>query len=663
MCPKPSTQESLPDVCKVAIIYCRVSTKGQQKGTGLETQVERARRYCAEQGYCVYTVEQDVHSGANLDRPGLQTALEAIRLHQAGILVSDTLDRLSRNQIHQAVIRHQVEGLSGGRVEFVTAKSDDAPYNRFLRSALGFVAEIEREMITERTVRGKRRRAENGALLPGAVALYGYQWGLERNHEGRLTKERFIPDPETAPVVQRIFREYVEGKSVRAIVRDLAADGIPTPSQYHALRGENGTRMIAPIWNRESIRTILQNKFYKGEPEAYRHYDFKEQRVNAEMGMSRTVKRKVTRAKLTQIAGLEEVAERAGQAIALTSDACPPLVDQATWEAAQEQFAHNTQEAIRNDRYAKDQLLRAGFARCAYCGRAMLARRNGKTMRYVCSSRYGNFGSAERYCPGRAPTVSVHILDTDIWNKVLVMIRTNDLLAMFKRIARQDAADTILDALHARLEGFDAALAMISRRRQNLLYMEANAPDNDVFEELDGQVKACTEQLAKANVEREELALRIEQLVAASAAQRLPPGLPEASKCNHRVEGKPIDPSHGTLLTSADQAKQDAFMREYEPWAAALRAEGQEFNHEEKRRLLRYFDVRVDVYRKNDKRLDGTHWELHTSPEDINDFHKLDFEIIEHVAPPVRLTEHSENVRVSRSMRKAPRASSASTMS
>ena len=62
-------------------------------------------------------------------------------------------------------------------------------------------------------------------------------------------------------------------------------------------------------------------------------------------------------------------------------------------------------------------------------------------------------------------------------------------------------------------------------------------------------------------------------------------------------------------------------MREYEPWAAALRAEGREFNYEEKRGLLRYFDVRVDVYRKNDKRLDGTHWELHTSLEDINDYH------------------------------------------
>jgi DNA invertase Pin-like site-specific DNA recombinase len=613
----------------------------------LETQVERARRYCAEQGYCVYAVEQDIHSGASLDRPGLQTALEAIRLHQVGILVADTLDRLSRNQTHQAVIRHQVEEQSGGRVEFVTERLDDTPRSRFPRSSLGFVAEIEREMITERMVRGKRRRAENGALLPGAVALCGYQWGPERNYDGRLAKVRFIPDPETAPIVQRIFREYAEGKSVRAIVRDLAADEIPTPSQYHALRGENGARMIAPVWNRESIRKILQNTFYIGEPEAYRYYDFKEQRVDAESGMPHTVKRKVTRAKLTYTVGMEEVAEMAGKSVALASDACPPLVDQATWQAVQEQIVSNIREAARNNKYTKDQLLRAGFARCAYCGRSMLARRSGKTMRYVCSSRYGNFGSAERYCPGRAPTVSVHILDTDIWNKVLKMIRTTALLAQFKHIARQDATDTTYDALHARLEGFDATLATLVRRRQSLLCMQANAPDNETFEELDDQVKACTEQLSKAKVERDELATRIEQLGAAGAAQRLLPGLPETSNRSHPFGGIPNGPSQSVPLTPADQAKQDAIMGAYEPWAAALRAEGREFNYEEKRRLLRYFGVRVDIYRTNDKRLDGTHWELHTSLEDINDFHELGVEIVEHVAPPVRHTEHSANTRIS----------------
>jgi hypothetical protein len=86
-------------------------------------------------------------------------------------------------------------------------------------------------------------------------------------------------------------------------------------------------------------------------------------------------------------------------------------------------------------------------------------------------------------------------------------------------------------------------------------------------------------------------------------------------------------------------------MHAYEVWATALRAEGRDFNYEEKRGLLRYFGVRVDVYRKNDKRLDGTHWELHTSLEDIDDFHKLGVEIVEHVAPPVRRTEHSANTR------------------
>ena len=85
----------------------------------------------------------------------------------------------------------------------------------------GFMAEVERVKIRERTNRGRRARAAGGKMMPGPRPLYGYQW---RDSD----RSALEPNPETAPVVQRIFRELAAGKSMRQVVKGLTDDGIPT---------------------------------------------------------------------------------------------------------------------------------------------------------------------------------------------------------------------------------------------------------------------------------------------------------------------------------------------------------------------------------------------------------------------------------------------------
>src|SRR3712207_8554948 len=47
---------------------------------------------------------------------------------------------------------------------------------------------------------------------------------------------------------------------------------------------------------------------------------------------------------------------------------------QATWDAAQVVLARNKERAVRNNRHTEEFLLRAGFLRCASCGRTMHCR-------------------------------------------------------------------------------------------------------------------------------------------------------------------------------------------------------------------------------------------------------------------------------------------------
>jgi site-specific DNA recombinase len=83
----------------------------------------------------------------------------------------------------------------------------------------GSFSEFERNVITERTTEGRWRKAE-GNHACGEVSL-----GYRKNGEGKLE-----PDPETPPIVQRIFQLREEGESLRSIAERLNNDDVDTKS-------------------------------------------------------------------------------------------------------------------------------------------------------------------------------------------------------------------------------------------------------------------------------------------------------------------------------------------------------------------------------------------------------------------------------------------------
>jgi len=73
--------------------------------------------------------------------------------------------------------------------------------------------------------------------------------------------DKLEPDPVTAPVVARIFAEYVAGRGMASIARGLTQDGIACPSAYD--RARNPHRRTA-VWETTAVRAILQNPRYTG---------------------------------------------------------------------------------------------------------------------------------------------------------------------------------------------------------------------------------------------------------------------------------------------------------------------------------------------------------------------------------------------------------------
>jgi site-specific DNA recombinase len=69
------------------------------------------------------------------------------------------------------------------------------------------------------------------------------------------------PDPVTAPVVKRIFAEYVAGRGTTTIARGLTQDGIACRSAYGRARNPHRN---TEVWETSAVRAILLNPRYTG---------------------------------------------------------------------------------------------------------------------------------------------------------------------------------------------------------------------------------------------------------------------------------------------------------------------------------------------------------------------------------------------------------------
>jgi site-specific DNA recombinase len=332
----------------------------------------------------------------------------------------------------------------GAALEFVTEDFEDSAVGRFIRSAKAFAAEVEREKIGERSVRGKLARVQSGRLLPGCRPLYGYRW-RDDSHSA------YAIDDVTGPVVRRIFAEALGGSPIRAIARHLTDDGIPTP------RGRSA-------WAATVVHGILRHPSYAGTASAWAW------RATGE----------------TKTIGFD-----AASAIPLPADTVPALIDRASWEAVQRRLARNKAASSRNALTPESALLRGGYARCGYCGRSMrVVSRPNRAQAYQCCGAQ----SLSQPCKGHALTVPE--LDAGVWQRVRSVLLDPAVIA--QELARLRATDpTEVD-----LRAIDKPLADVTRRQTNLAREMAVTDDPDVASVLRAELGTLAKRKRELEAER-----------------------------------------------------------------------------------------------------------------------------------------------------------------
>jgi DNA invertase Pin-like site-specific DNA recombinase len=219
------------------VCYYRVSTARQGKsGLGLDAQRAAVAVYLNGGNWKIVEEHTEVESGRNSDRPALERALAAARLHRAALVVSK-MDRLTRSV---PFLNRLLE--AGVDVRFADLPQIEGATGRFMVQMMVSVAELEAGMISKRTKDALAQAKKRG------VKLGGYR-GAKPTARMRARSTAVVQqraDARASDVAPTIKAIQAAGHiSLRAIAAALNAQGIPTA------RGQG-------VWSAVQVARVLE---------------------------------------------------------------------------------------------------------------------------------------------------------------------------------------------------------------------------------------------------------------------------------------------------------------------------------------------------------------------------------------------------------------------
>lgn len=434
----------------VAAIYTRVSGMEQDQGASPNTQLAECQTKAIQLGYQLdpARVYHDVHTGTDFfERQRLTSLRGVVRRRDVAAVVCHSMDRLSRDQTHLGVFLMEAQHY-GVEVHFVLDEYDDSMSGQMMAFVKGIAGKIEHERLRDRTRRGREGRLDKGLPLAGPRPPYGYRW-VDAN------KSRLEFNPETEHVARRIFSDVARGTSARQVAIALTREGIPT-----ATGGE--------VWTPQTITRLLRNPVYVGSSTSMRT-EYYDERVP---GVGRVRK-----------------ARQRTEGTVLLPDVAPALVSAQIADAAVGRLAVNKREATRNNPNPEAFLLRAGYARCGYCGSALTVHWIGGRPYYGCyaQTRYG--------CPHHA--ISTSKLDQAVWSRVEKVLADPTVVGReLERLHEEDP--TSGDA-----EAYERRLREVERKQRNLVSRLAAVEDEDLAALVQAELATLT---AQGKVIKTELA-------------------------------------------------------------------------------------------------------------------------------------------------------------
>lgn len=256
--------------------YGRVSTEDQQDPTSSKGwQLSRARQLIEPHGGEIVAEFFDIGQSRSLPwkrRPQASALLDVLSDPLRGfdaVVIGEPARAFSGNQfgLTYPVFTHHGVDLwvpeIGGRID----PGSDA--HDLVMNLYGGMSKGERTRIKIRVRSAMSAQAAAEGRFLGGRPPYGYQladMGAHPNPSKAADGKRLHqlePDPVAAPIVKRIFAEYIAGAGIYAIAEGLTRDGIPSPSGHDPARNRH-RQSARGAWGKSAVRVILRNPRYTG---------------------------------------------------------------------------------------------------------------------------------------------------------------------------------------------------------------------------------------------------------------------------------------------------------------------------------------------------------------------------------------------------------------
>jgi site-specific DNA recombinase len=441
-------------------IYARVSGTDDVRVASVESQIADTRAKLTDYIITDDDIFIERYTGKFLhERPDLSRLRERIRAGYYGALGIYCLDRLSRRATHLSVLFDEAERF---KCTIISATEDieNSPEGELMRNIRGYVAEVERIKIADRTNRGAQRLLDDGKLLCAGKARFGYQYVKQ-------TRERVIV-AEQAAIVQRIFKMAAQGVSIRQMCVIFNGEGIKTSREFAGhKRGTKG-------WVASVMRTILRDPSYYGQP------------------MIRNKTRTVGRRENGR-AQIQPIPQDQHQEIGPPT---PKIVDRVLWARAQKVIDRNRTYADKVSQYKHFRML-AGMIKCR-CGKSMTTQKIPRWKRvtepiserepyywYVCMSKRTLGHTCDQ------PRRQIADVERQVWEKVTSLITDKDALQRAIDSARGNDS-----TLLSELESHRRLIAAAEKTASNLIDALAGHTDEIVIRPLQAKLSALTKQVA-----------------------------------------------------------------------------------------------------------------------------------------------------------------------
>ena len=241
---------------KITALYCRISLDdgGDNESMSISNQKSMLRDFAEKNGMFRYEYYvDDGYTGRNFNRPAFQRMIADIEAGKVGCVVTKDLSRLGRNYIEAGSYieiffpQHKVRyiAITDGVDSLTRQEMDITPFKNILN-------DMYSRDISKKVLAGRMARSWQGKFCGGRPPF-----GLMRDP---ADKGHLILDPETAPIIRKIYDYALDGMGSMRIAKRLMEEKIPI-TQVRA-NTEFGANYYA--WGVTRICHILRNPFYKG---------------------------------------------------------------------------------------------------------------------------------------------------------------------------------------------------------------------------------------------------------------------------------------------------------------------------------------------------------------------------------------------------------------